>query len=394
MIFDLDGEQLAWRDEVRAFLGEAMTDELVAEIEELGFETFGPEQRAFWKAVGARGWLSLTWPKEFGGRGKGPSYQQILIHEFEYAGAHRPGLEVTSLAPMIMRYGTRRNQEDWLPLIASGELVVAVGYSEPNAGTDLASLRTSAVLDGDGPDAEWVINGQKIWNSYAHMASHEWLCVRTDPTAPKHQGISVIIVPIDTPGIEVRPLITWSDMRTNEAFFTDVRVPRENLIGEVNQGWRYITGALDLERGAVSNAGGLRRTVDDLIAAAKATLPDGRRPADDPDIRRRITQLDAEADICCLMSLEAASLLESGEIPTMTVTAFKVFSTELRQRIADVATQVLGPYGVLTGADAPWRGHFEKLYREAPLMRFGGGTNEVLRDSIARRGHAMPGYGR
>ena len=387
MIFDLDDEQRAWRDEVRAFLHEAMTPDLVAEIHELGFETFGPEQHAFWRAVGAKGWLSLTWPEEYGGLAKGPSYQQIMINEFEYAGAHRPGLEVTSLAPMIMRYGTERNKREWLPPIARGELIAAVGYSEPNAGTDLASLRTRAVLDGD----QWVINGQKIWNSYAHMATHEWLCVRTDPDAPKHKGISVIIVPIGTPGIEVRPLITWGDMRTNEAFFTDVRVPRTNLIGEVNKGWQYITGALDLERGAIANAGGLRRTVDDLIATARRPLPDGRVPADDPDTRRRIAQLVCDVEIAGLMGQESCSLLESGQIPTITVTEEKIFSSELRQRIADTATSVLGMYGTLNGADAhaPFHGEFEQLYRDAPLMRFGGGANEVLRDSIARRGHGL-----
>jgi 3-oxocholest-4-en-26-oyl-CoA dehydrogenase alpha subunit len=392
MDFELDSDQRAWRDEVRAFLRENVTADLVRERAERGFEHPGGHLAAFRKKVGEKGWWGLNWPTEYGGLGLGPVYQHILVNEFEYWGVPGPDLTVTSVAPMIMRYGTQQNKEEFLPQIARGELSVAVGYSEPNAGTDLASLKTRADLDGD----EWVINGQKIWNSLAHMATHEWLCVRTDADAPKHRGISVIMVPINSPGIEVRPLITWDDFRTNETFFTDVRVPKTNLIGEVNRGWQYITGALDLERGALTNAGDLRRAVDEVIAAARVTLSDGSRPLDNPDVRRKIAQLDADVEVCVLMSLEAASLLESGQIPTSAVTEEKIISSELRQRIADVGTQMLGLQGVLL-RDSEYAvpgGGFEKLYRSAPLLRFGGGANEVLRDVIAQRGHGMPTYGR
>lgn len=392
MDFELDSDQRAWRDEVRAFLRENVTADLVRERAERGFEHPGGHLAAFRKKVGEKGWWGLNWPTEYGGLGLGPVYQHILVNEFEYWGVPGPDLTVTSVAPMIMRYGTQQNKEEFLPQIARGELSVAVGYSEPNAGTDLASLKTRADLDGD----EWVINGQKIWNSLAHVATHEWLCVRTDADAPKHRGISVIMVPISSPGIEVRPLITWDDFRTSETFFTNVRVPKTNLIGEVNRGWQYITGALDLERGALTNAGDLRRAVDEVIAAARVTLSDGSRPLDNPDVRRKIAQLDADVEVCVLMSLEAASLLESGQIPTSTVTEEKIISSELRQRIADVGTQMLGMQGVLL-RDSEYAvpgGGFEKLYRSAPLLRFGGGTNEVLRDVIAQRGHGMPTYGR
>jgi alkylation response protein AidB-like acyl-CoA dehydrogenase len=392
MDFELDKDQRAWRDEVRGFLRENVTPELLRERAERGYEHPGGHLAAFRKKVGEKGWWGLNWPKEYGGLGLGPVYQHILVNEFEYWGAPGPDLTVTSAAPMIMRYGTRRNKEEFLPPIARSELSIALGYSEPNAGTDLASLKTRADLDGD----EWVINGQKIWNSQAHMATHEWLCVRTDQDAPKHRGISVIMVPISTPGIEIRPLITWDDFRTNETFFTDVRVPKTNLIGEVNRGWQYITGALDLERGALTNAGDLRRAVDDLIAAARTIRSDGSRPVDNPDVRRKIAQLDADVEVCTLMSLEAASLLETGQIPTAAVTEEKILSSELRQRIADVGTQMLGLDGLLTRDDphSVPGGGFEKLYRSAPLLRFGGGSNEVLRDVIAQRGHGMPTYGR
>ena len=224
------------------------------------------------------------------------------MSEFEYAGVPGPDLTVTSMAPMIMRHGTEQNKKEFLPGIARGEIVFALGYSEPNAGTDLASLRTRAVRDGD----EWVINGSKIWNSGAQRSTHEWLCVRTDPDAPRHRGISVIAVPVDSPGIEIHPLIAWSGYRTNETFFNDVRVPATNLIGEVNAGWTYITGALDLERGALTNAGDLRRALDDLIAIAGSP---------DPVFRRRLAQAEADVEVAKLMGYEAASLLDSGRIP-------------------------------------------------------------------------------
>jgi alkylation response protein AidB-like acyl-CoA dehydrogenase len=276
---------------------------------------------------------------------------------------------------MIMRHGTEQNKLDFLAGIARGEIVFALGYSEPNAGTDLASLRTRAVRDGD----EWVINGSKIWNSGAQRCTHEWLCVRTDPDAPRHRGISVMAVPIDSPGIEIHPLYAWSGYRTNETFFNDVRVPMANLIGEVNAGWTYITGALDLERGALTNAGDLRRALDDLIAMTG-------RP--DPVFGRRLAQAEADVEVARLMGLQAASLLDSGRIPSVEVSVEKIFTSELRQRIADLAIDLLGPDGLRVG------NFFERLYRVSPLMRFGGGTNEVLRDVIAQRGHTMPSYGR
>jgi alkylation response protein AidB-like acyl-CoA dehydrogenase len=390
MDFELDEDQRAWREEVRAFLRENVTLELRAEMAQHDLEFPGGEVAAFRRRIGEKGWFGLNWPEEYGGLGLGPVYQHLLMSEFEYWGVPGPDLTVTSVAPMIMRHGTERNKADFLPPIARGEMICAVGYSEPDAGTDLASLRTRAVLDP--ATDEWVINGSKIWNSGAQRSTHEWLCVRTDPDAPRHKGISVIIVPIDHPGVEIRPLIAWSGYRTNEAFFDDVRVPATNLIGEVNQGWRYITGALDLERGALTNAGDLRRAVDDLIALAREPRRDGRVPAADPGVRRRLAQLDADVEVATLMGFEASSMLEDGVIPTLQVSTEKVFTSELRQRIADAGVDVLGMDGVLAhrNEDAPLRGKFERLYRAAPLLRFGAGTNEVLRDVIAQRGHGMP----
>jgi alkylation response protein AidB-like acyl-CoA dehydrogenase len=381
--FELDDEQRAWVAEVGQFLEENVTAALRAEMAEHGLEHQGGELTAFRRKIGEKGWFGLNWPKEYGGLGLTAMHQHLLMSEFEYAGVPGPDLTVTSVAPMIMRHGTEQNKKEFLPGIARGEIVFALGYSEPNAGTDLASLRTRAVRDGD----EWVINGSKIWNSGAQRSTHEWLCVRTDPDAPRHRGISVIVVPIDTPGIEIHPLYAWSGYRTNETFFRDVRVPVTNLIGELNMGWTYITGALDLERGALINVGDLRRALDELTALA---------PDPGPAYRRRLAQAEADVEVARLMGLEAASILDSGRIPSVEVSVEKIFTSELRQRIADLAIDLLGPEGLRAhrSAGAPLDGFFERLYRVSPLMRFGGGTNEVLRDVIAQRGHRMPSYGR
>jgi alkylation response protein AidB-like acyl-CoA dehydrogenase len=392
MDFAYTNEQLEWRAEIREFLAANVTDGLRKVLADHGGESRSVELDDFRSKIGAKGWYGINWPKEFGGLALSAIHQNILVNEFQYWGVPGPDLTVTSVAPMIMRFGTDDNRKDFLPGIARGEITVAVGYSEPNSGTDLASLKTKAELDGD----EWVINGQKIWNSLANVASHEWLCVRTDPDAPKHRGISVIMVPIDSPGIEIRPLITWGDFRTNETFFTDVRVPKRNLIGEINRGWQYITGALDFERGALAHTGGLRREVDELLAFFRTGTIDGARPVNNPDLRRKVAQLDSDVEQCELMTLEAASLVQEGKIPTVVMTAQKIFSSELRQRIADVGMQVYGMHSLLSSNDPNSipGDNTEKWYRTAPLNRFGGGASEVLRDVIAQRGHGMPSYGR
>jgi len=392
MDFELDAAQRAWLTEVREFLDENATPELRAELARHDLEFPDGEVARFRRKIGEKGWFGLNWPREYGGLGLGAVHQHLLMSEFEYRGVPGPDLTVTSVAPMIMRHGTERNKTEWLPLIAKSEMICAVGYSEPEAGTDLANLRTRATLDGH----EWVINGTKIWNSGAQRATHEWLCVRTDPNGVRHRGISVIIVPIDSPGVQIRPLYSWSGYRTNEVHFRDVRVPVTNLVGEVNRGWTYITGALDLERGALTNAGDLRRAVEELSELSRRPGRDGTVPAHSAALRRRLGQAEADVEVATLMGYEAASILDSGVIPTVEVCGEKIFTSELRQRIADLALDLLGPDGLLAhrSQPAPLAGKFERLYRAAPLMRFGGGANEVLRDIIAQRGHGMPSYGR
>jgi 3-oxocholest-4-en-26-oyl-CoA dehydrogenase alpha subunit len=355
--------------------------------------------REMQRRADAAGLLRWALPKELGGS-DGSNLGMAIVREHLAAkglGLHNDLQNESSIVGnfpsvlMVKNAGTPE-QQTWCEKMLKGEMRIAFGLTEPDHGSDATWLETTGVRDGD----EWVINGAKIWNSGAQRCTHEWLCVRTDPDTPRHRGISVIMVPIDRPGIEIRPLYAWSGYRTNETFFRDVRVPVGNLIGEVNKGWTYITGALDLERGALTNAGDLRRALDDLVMLAGRPRRDGSVPANDPVFRRRLVQAEADVEVAKLMGYEAASFLDSGRIPSVEVSVEKIFTSELRQRISDLAIDLLGPDGLLAhrSAGAPLGGFFERLYRVSPLMRFGGGTNEVLRDVIAQRGHGMPSYGR
>ena len=391
MDFRLTAEQAKWREEVREFLRDAMTPALHEEIlERGGIEgSDGPEGTEFRRKIVERGWLGVNWPKEYGGLEKSAVEQLILLTEFSRVGAPSLSLTITSLAPTIMRFGTDDNKAAWIPRIASGEVEMALGYSEPDSGTDLASLQTKAVLDGD----EWVINGQKIWNSHAHVCTHEWLAVRTDPDAPKHKGISVIVVPIDSPGIEYQPIWTWGDVRTNQTFFTDVRVPKENLIGEANRGWYYIASALDLERVAIGSfTGGLVRLLEDFVGYAKRTVVDGRPLASRSEVRQQIAALERDLEIASLFSMQTATMIDAGLVPNKEASMQKFYGTELQTRMADVGMRIQGLSGQLDKRDplAPIEGEFERGYRKAPPGRFGGGTNEVQRNIVAQRGLGLP----
>ena len=387
MDFDLSPDDLAWRDEVREFLAETFTDELRAEFEDPRPTGRGRAEEQFWQRVGERGWNSLTWPEQYGGQSLNAVRRLVMTDEFEAAGAPIFDMTITSLAPVIMEFGTDVNRSEWLPRIRSGNVRFALGYSEPDAGTDLAALRTSAALDGD----EWVINGDKTWNTGGHTQTHEWLAVRTG-SEPGHGGISIIIVPIDAPGVQVRPIWTWGDHRTNQVFFDSVRVPRTNLIGEVNQGWRYIVAALDNERGSLGATGSLRRVVDALVEEVRTSRRDGQPMRQDPIVRQTVAELYADLDVVRMLSYSVASQLTDGGFATVPATILKVLVTELRTKISAAGMSLFGQRGRLAAGepDAPLAGLLEHTYRLAPMERFGGGTNEVMRDVIAQRGSGLP----
>lgn len=391
MRFELTPEQLAWQSEVRDFAAQYVQAGLIFDqADRHGRAGHSDLELAYYRDIAARGWNGLTWP-EAGGSGHANAMKSVILsYELEYARLPQLEWTVNSLAPVIIKYGSQANIDKWLDPIKAGDVVFALGYSESDAGTDLANLKTKAVLDGD----EWVINGEKIWNSAAHFATHEWLAVRTDPDAPKHKGISVILVPMDSPGITVSPLWTWSDRRTNLTTFEDVRVPRENLIGQLNEGWKYIAGALDFERADIGArvVGCLRRLLDDMIDHARTTVRDGQVLITDPAVRAAFTEMDVSIDVATLMTYEVAALIDKGEIPTVEGTMQKIMASELRTYMTDLGMQIQGLFGQLDfrDAQAPILGEVEREYRRAPTQRFGGGTNEVLRDIVAQRGLGLP----
>ena len=378
--------EVEWRAQIREFLATSLTAELESEMRGTTFGDRGPALQQFETDLAVRGWLSLAWPQEYGGQGRTIAELQALGDELAHAGAPALDLTVTSIAPCLIAFGSERNRSDWLPGIRDGHVRFAVGYSEPDAGTDLANLKTRAVLDGD----EWVINGTKLWNTQANIATHEWVLARTEPDSLRHRGLSIIVVPIETPGLHISAVETWGSQRTNETTLTDVRVPSGNLIGERGKGWRYVMGALELERDAIANAGDLRRAMDELAEELRA-----RGIADAASIER-ITMLQAEVLAVDLMCRHAARLADRGQPSAFLATKAKVKSSELRQVIADAALDLLGMTGLLRypELDAPRSGMFERLYRFAPVQQFAGGTNDVLLDVIAQRELNMPSYGR
>ena len=377
MDFSLTPAQEAWVDEVRAFLREHFSLEAEDEARRRGNEASGPVLRAFRAKMAERGWLALTWPVEHGGSGRSMFEQFLLMDEFAYWGAPAIDLTSSAVAPTIMRIGTEEQKRQWLPAILRGEVEFAIGYSEPEAGSDLASVRTTGRRDGD----EWVISGEKLWNTGAEFATHEWLVCRTDPDAPKHKGLSVIVVPIQSPGVQVQPIVTWGGIRTNAVFFDEVRVPADHLMGQVNDGWRYVTTALDFERIAIGVTGGLRRLYDELVRYVAE-----RGLAAETDVRHRLAELRASIEQARLLNYRAAWMVDQGLVPSSESSMTKVVTTELQARLAG---EVLALAGVEAGAvdDVhPAVTLAQHMYRQAPYLRFGGGTNEVQRDIIAQRG--------
>jgi alkylation response protein AidB-like acyl-CoA dehydrogenase len=388
MRYEYTAEQQRWRDEVGRFVRKAVTPALLAEMRAVGNEGDGPLARAFHQALFDKGWWGIGWPKEWGGLGRSAVDQYIFIDEMAAAGAPAMRLAISSVAPTILRLGTEEQKAHWLPRILRGEIDFAVAYSEPDAGTDLAALKTRAVLDGD----QWVINGQKIWNTGAHTCSHNWVAVRTEPEAPKHKGVSMMIVPMDTPGITVQGLSTWSGIRTNAVFFEDVRLPRANLIGERGMGFYYAMMALDFERIMLGSVGMLARLLADLITFVRRTRRDGRPLGAVPWVRRALADLEVRVEVGRQIGLLNAWLIDQGIVPTKEGSMAKVYVTELNAQLASVGMEILGLAGQLAADDptTPLHGRLQWLYTIAPLQRFGGGTNEIQRCIIAQRGLGLP----
>jgi alkylation response protein AidB-like acyl-CoA dehydrogenase len=391
MHFGFTKDELDWRQEVREVI------RTVADVEWMNhwttsYESAGSSTGVAWrKALGGRGWLSLGWPAEYGGIDKTFVEQWILIDEIGRAGLPKLGIAPTMIAPTLIRVGSEEMKRQWLPRIARGQVEFALGYSEADSGTDLANLRTKAIRDG----AEFVINGTKLWNSGAHVATHEWLAARTDPAAPRHAGISIIIVPIEAPGIEIRPIYTWGGHRTNEVTFTNVRVPVDNLVGEMNSGWSYLTHALGSERLVVGESGDLQRALTMLIHHANTATRRGRPLSEDPHFIEFIGTVDTDINVARLLSLQCARLMDQEKDPGVAASMVKVWATELRRRFGNEGGRLLGLNGLVQRDDAhaPVFGQIEHHFRDSVRLGFTAGANEVQRDIIARRGLGLPRAG-
>jgi alkylation response protein AidB-like acyl-CoA dehydrogenase len=388
MRYDLTSEQRAWRDEIRAFVAEHLTAPLLDELREAGNEGRGALAQEFVLKLRDRGWWGIAWPKEYGGIGRSALEQWIFIDELESAGAPMLPLGVTSVAPTIMRVGSEEQKREWLPRITSAEVDFAVAYSESEAGTDMASLRTRAELDGD----QWVVNGQKMWNTMAHMATHNWVAVRTEPDAPKHKGISMMIVPMDAPGVEVQPIYVWPGLRTNAVFFDNVRVPRNYLIGERGMGFYYAAMALNFERLSIGSVGMVRRYFRELVQVVRELESDGQPLKAQPWVRERLARLAVDIEAAGMLGLETAWALEQGRVPAAESSMAKIAVSELTERLGSFGCEILGLNGQLHPNDphAHLHGRLQWLYRIAPMLQFGGGTNEVQRNIIAMLGYGLP----
>lgn len=395
MDFRFSPAEEAFRQEIRDWLKENLPDNWTGDRFTRSREDGAAEgmnvYKEFAKRLATKGWVAPHWPREYGGLGL--SVVDQLIFNEEMAEANAPigysSIGVGWAGPTIIVYGTDEQKKRFLPGITSGDVMWCQGFSEPNAGSDLANIATRAERDGD----DYVINGQKIWTSGAHYADWMILIARTDPEAPKHKGISYFLVDMKTPGITIRPLIDMMDNHGfNEVFFENVRVPRENLLGEENRGWYMATTTLDFERSSIGGAVEAKRMVRELLNYTKETRTNGRRLYDEPRVRWRLGEAAIEAEIGRLLSYRVVTLQARGQVPNYEASIAKLFNTDMKLRMARSGLEIMGLYGQLEHKDAraPLRGMFERQYLWQTGLAVGGGTTEIQKNIIAMRGLGLP----
>jgi alkylation response protein AidB-like acyl-CoA dehydrogenase len=390
MDFRFTAEEEKFRAEVKEFLAQELkpgwNDNFDSESE-LGVEVQGEFAKQFNKKLAERGWLAIAWPRQYGGMEASVMQQVIYNEEMAYAGAPVGfNMGVAWVGPSLMLYGTEEQKNEFIPKITNLEHIWCTLYSEPAAGSDLAAIQTKAVRDGD----DFVINGQKIWTTGAHRSNWGWLAARTDFDAPKHKGISMFLVPMDAPGITIRPLINMAgDHGFNEVFFEDVRIPARYLVGQENMGWYMLAVALDFERSSIAGSARLRRALGELLDFAKENP---QFIENKPEIRTRLADIYIEIEIAAALSYRVASLQAGGKAPNYEATIAKLYSTELTQRFAAVGIDLLGMYGPLHPKSkwAKLKGGMERGYQLAVSATIAGGTSEVMKTIGAIRGLGLP----
>jgi len=388
MDYRFTDEQEAFRTEIRTFLKQELTADL-EQGEEAGSDDEFEFQRKFQKKLAANGWLVPHWPSQYGGRDMVIMDQVILKEELAYSRA--PLTEffgINMIGPVLMMYGTEEQKKQHLPGIASAEVMWSQGYSEPGSGSDLASLQTRAVRDGD----DYVINGQKIWNTNAHRADWMFFLARTDPEAPKHKGITFFLTPTSAPGYSTRPLINLAGTHIfNETFFEDMRVPASNIVGEENRGWYVGAALLDFERSGIGNSALARRSVDDLVTYVRQAGNGHSNGAERDALRHHLADLVIETEVGRYLSYRVASMQARGEVPNAEASMTKVFTSEVAHRVYNAGVKALGMYGPLrpeTGV-AKMKGTFGMNYMISLGGMIAGGTSEIQRNIIAQRGLGM-----
>jgi alkylation response protein AidB-like acyl-CoA dehydrogenase len=391
MYLDYTPEQRALRDELRAYLATLITPELTDELD--ATEGGGPLYHRAIQKLGADNWLGIGWPKVHGGQERGPIEQFIFFDEVQRAGFPVPILTLNTVGPTLLKFGTEEQKKKYPPLILKGKCHFSIGYTEPGSGTDLASLKTTAVKDGD----EWVIRGQKIWTSLADHADYIWLACRTDPNAPPHKGISMIIVPANAKGVQITRIHPLGDNNVHACYFDDVRVPLGNLVGEEHRGWQLITTQLNHERVALCSVGPLQRIWEETIAWAKTTpAGNGKAVIELPWVQSNLARVQMKLDVLELLNWQQAWNIARDTLSPADASAIKVYGSELYVEGSRLLMEVHGAAGVLKRGSkgAALNGRLEKFYRMSLVLTFGGGTNEIQRDIICHAGLRMPRMGR
>lgn len=394
MDFGFSEEEERFRQEIRQFVRDEIPPEWIGGIEEEYDDRNWPFTKVIVRKLADRGWLAIGWPKKYGGQEASVTKQLIYEEATSYYGI--PGTDVgvggvSWIGPCIMLFGNREQQDQHLPQIATGKRFWCTAYSEPECGSDLASMRCRAVADGDS----YMITGQKTWVSAAHIADWCWLAVRTDPSSPKHKGISILLVPMRTRGITVRPLFHIGGFHCfNEVFFDEVRVPKSNLLGVENQGWHYVTTGLDLERvwPGVKLYASAKRILDELVIFVRDTVGNTQPSGKQKLIRHELSQIAVEIDIARLLAFRAALALSKGIIPVSEASMVKLYASEVYQRAANTGMKILGPYGQLDSYSSKG-----SLYRRIQYAYFASmgqkllsGTSEIQRNIIATLGLGLP----
>ncbi|MGW1208646.1 acyl-CoA dehydrogenase family protein [Streptomyces sp. NPDC002499] len=388
MHLDQTPEQLRLRTELRAYFAELVPDNAYARYGDPAV------QKRFYREtirrLGTDGWLGVGWPKEYGGRGLTAMEQFIFFDEAAQAGVPLPLMALNTVGPTIMQFGTDEQKAYFLPKVLAGEIDFAIGYSEPDAGTDLAALKTRAVREGD----EYVVNGQKIWTTNGDTADWVWLATRTDPEAPPHKGITMLLVPTTDPGYSCTLITTLASHDTTASYYENIRVPVSRRVGAENQGWRLITNQLNHERVTLAAHGtmAIRALHDVQRWATETKLADGRRVVDLPWVRRLLARTHTRLDAMKLLNWQMVSAVQHGTLTPQDASAVKVYGSEARRDAYASLMEIVGAAGELKegSVGAVLHGELERGYRSAVIFTFGGGNNEIQREIISWIGLGMP----